>query len=82
MKNLVAPCGNRCDLCPSYFPNLKKYKKSDITNGWLRYHCYEREPDSIGCVGCLNDGKHVGRIVPLKYAAKAKNMIIVQNVRI
>lgn len=73
MGNLIACCGNRCDLCPSYFPNLKKYKKSDITNGWLRHHNYERDPDSIGCVGCLINGKHDRENCPIKICCESRD---------
>ena len=59
MSEIMGLCGYRCDLCPAYNDNIKnKNNRQKISEGWKRYFKSEVPPEKIGCVGCINEGKH------------------------
>lgn len=53
---LIAKCGNRCDLCPAYRENIRKYGEEQISAGWNKYLGFYLPPDKIECVGCHIEG--------------------------
>jgi hypothetical protein len=59
MKELLAKCGFRCDLCPAYYENIKSNEdKVKLSEGWQRVFGFNISPEEVECVGCHNEGKH------------------------
>jgi hypothetical protein len=74
MEKMIAKCGNRCDLCPAYYKNIDSFDKQKISDGWFKYHGFRKPADNIGCVGCLNEGKHDRENCPIKECADKRNL--------
>lgn len=67
MREVLSRCGYRCDLCPAYEPNLKTLAdRQRISEGWLKYFGFRIAPEEVGCVGCLNQGKHAYENCPVR----------------
>ena len=73
-KPILSKCGNRCDLCPAYCKNIDKFDKQKISDGWFKYHGFRKPAEDIGCVGCLNKGKHDREDCPIKECAEKRNL--------
>ena len=67
MEEILSKCGYRCDLCPAYDPNISELTdKQKISDGWFQYFGFRIFPEDIGCVGCLNEGKHADVDCPVR----------------
>jgi len=67
MTEILTRCGYRCDLCPAYDENLKaSADRQQISGGWFKYFGFQIPPEEIGCVGCLNEGKHADADCPVR----------------
>ncbi len=55
MHPILARCGNRCDLCLAYRPNIEKNPSNQqkLSDGWFKYFGFRIEPADIICNGCL-----------------------------
>ncbi|MDR3644824.1 MAG: DUF3795 domain-containing protein [Clostridia bacterium] len=53
---IIAKCGNRCDLCPAYRGNIGKFGAQAVSDGWHKYLGFYLAPEKIACVGCINEG--------------------------
>jgi len=57
MKEKMAVCGYRCDLCPVHKDNVKRIGKEEVKAGFIKYFNHELDFDvSDGCQGCPADG--------------------------
>ncbi|MEN8126226.1 MAG: DUF3795 domain-containing protein [Planctomycetota bacterium] len=57
MKEKMAVCGYRCDLCTVYKENLKHIGKNEVKAGFIKYFNHELDSDTLdGCQGCSADG--------------------------
>ncbi len=59
MQEIIARCGNRCDLCPLYQDNFSQADAPEINNLVYRCHNAGKGPKpryTPGCEGCLGDG--------------------------
>jgi hypothetical protein len=57
MKEKMAFCGYRCDLCPVHKDNVKRIGKDEVKAGFVKYFNHELDFDaSDGCKGCPEDG--------------------------
>jgi hypothetical protein len=69
---IIAGCGNRCDLCPLFIRNFKASKHDQIHLGLLRYH-HDRmgaRPDCRrGCDECLSGGSIARKGCPIRRCA-------------
>lgn len=68
MEQMLAYCGNRCDLCPVYDENLASsvLDRAQISDGLFQYFGFRIPPQEIGCVGCKNEGKHADPECPVR----------------
>ena len=55
MAEPIAICGNRCDVCPAYYSNVKALDREQVAGGWLRYHGFGVFFPEQGCRGCPPD---------------------------
>jgi hypothetical protein len=55
MKEILARCGYRCDLCSAYGPNIKSdADKQRACEAFAKYFGSRMQPEDIGpCAGCL-----------------------------
>lgn len=75
MSEIMGLCGYRCDLCPAYNDNIKdKDNRQEISEGWKRYFEFEIPSEEIGCVGCINEGKHADADCPVRPCALEKKV--------
>ena len=57
MKQIIAACGYRCDLCPVFEKNIGNSDKNKLSEGYLRYFDYKVSPEEIkSCGGCSKEG--------------------------
>jgi hypothetical protein len=59
MQELIARCGNRCDLCPLYKDNFSLADAEAVNSLLYKYHHAGEGPRphyARGCEGCLSDG--------------------------
>lgn len=74
-SELIAACGNRCDLCPAFNENASSlFLRKRISKGWKKYFDMEVLPDDINCVGCRNKGKVIDRHCPVRSCVR-KNSV-------
>lgn len=74
-SELIAACGNRCDLCPAFNENASSlFLRKRISKGWKKYFNMEIAPEEIDCVGCRNKGKVIDRHCPVR-ACVRKNSV-------
>lgn len=56
MKEMLARCGYRCDLCAARSKDPAVRQK--LVDGWRKYFRLQRyTAENVQCDGCLNDGK-------------------------
>jgi hypothetical protein len=61
MEPILTRCGNRCDLCLAYKPNVESHPedRTALSEGWFRYFGFRTPPDEIYCEGCMNPGARI-----------------------
>jgi hypothetical protein len=75
MKEIIAKCGYRCDLCPAYTENIKSEEdKKTVSEGWKRVFGFEVPPDEVECVGCHNKGKKADAGCPVRPCAVKRGL--------
>jgi len=75
MEEIITKCGYRCDICPAYIKNLKtQADKKKACDGFLKYYGFQMQPNKIGCVGCLNEGRHEDETCPVRPCVMEKNL--------
>ncbi len=54
-------CGNRCDLCLIYRPNVEKDdRRAEICRAWEKmWEGFHPDPAAVICDGCCNESEHV-----------------------
>jgi hypothetical protein len=73
MKEILARCGYRCDLCPGYSGNIHGLEdKQRCSDGWFKYIGVRYNPDEIGCQGCLNEEEIADPDCPVRPCVKEK----------
>jgi hypothetical protein len=62
MNKLIAVCGINCEECEAYIAtkNDDMEKRKELAEKWSKLYNTVLPPESINCVGCRVDGKHVG----------------------
>ena len=62
MDKLIAICGINCGECEAYIAtkNNDMEKRKEVAKEWSKLYNTELPPESINCVGCRVDGKHIG----------------------
>lgn len=53
---IIAKCGNRCDICPAYRENIAQYGAEAVSENWNRYLKFYLPADKIECAGCHAEG--------------------------
>ena len=55
MDPILTRCGNRCDLCLAYKPNVESQPelRPALSDGWFRYFGFRTPPEEIYCEGCM-----------------------------
>lgn len=75
MAEILTRCGFRCDLCPAYEPNLTSFAdRQRVSDGWLKYFAFRTRPEEVGCVGCLNGGRHAYESCPVRPCAMQRGL--------
>ena len=75
MKEILARCGYRCDLCPGYNGNLHTPEdKQRTSDGWFKYIGIRYSPDEIGCEGCLDEKEPADTECPVRPCVKEKGL--------
>lgn len=52
---VIAKCGNRCDLCPAYTDNVAQNGAETVSENWQRIYGFYVPPEKIACGGCDAD---------------------------
>ncbi len=64
MKDIVARCGFRCNLCLAYRDNIKSKKdQKRFRNGLLKYYGYQLTIEECYCDGCMTDDSENPRLL-------------------
>jgi len=67
MKEIIARCGYRCDLCPGYVENVSgPADQQRVHDGWLKYVGADVPLEEIGCKGCLAPGESPDSDCPVR----------------
>lgn len=75
MEEIITKCGYRCDICPAYIKNLKTTDdKQNACDGFNKYYGFQIQPNEIGCVGCLNEGRHEDENCPVRPCVMEKKL--------
>jgi len=77
MKELLARCGYRCDLCMAYKPNVEAHPDNPqrLSEGWKRYFGLRVPPEQILCDGCLAENPRLqDQDCPVRPCALEKNL--------
>jgi len=75
MKEILARCGYRCDLCPGYSGNIESAEDRQwCSDGWFRYIGIRYAPDEIGCHGCLDEEEPADPDCPVRPCVKEKGL--------
>jgi hypothetical protein len=55
MEPILTRCGNRCDLCLAYRPNIQDNpsNRQKLSNGFYKYYGFRLPPEQICCDGCM-----------------------------
>ena len=59
MHEIIARCGNRCNLCPLYRENFNPAEIEEVNERLYKYHHASQGPRpqyTKGCDGCLSEG--------------------------
>jgi|GEM_PF-722215 len=63
MAEILSHCGDRCDLCLAYRPNVEKQdERRYLHDNWKVYFELEIPVEKLICDGCLADGDDATRI--------------------
>lgn len=74
-REILAPCGNRCDLCPAFNENVSSlFMQAKISQGWEKYFGMNVPPGEVECVGCINKGKVIDRHCPVRPCVRKNNV--------
>ena len=49
MKEIIARCGARCDLCPAYKENINRFDKQTISDSWNCYYNFRIPSEELIC---------------------------------
>ncbi len=55
MEPVLTRCGNRCDLCLAYKPNIESHPsdRKKLSDGWFKYYGFRNPEEDIYCEGCM-----------------------------
>jgi Protein of unknown function (DUF3795) len=76
-QEIIAKCGNRCDLCLAYLPNVeKKDQRSLLSDAWFNIYGFRVPPQDIICTGCVSGENPVliDKECPVRPCVTAKNL--------
>ena len=60
---IIAMCGNRCDLCKAYAPNVEKEdRRAELSRAWKQYYDLNIPAEEMVCDGCRAEGPDVRRV--------------------
>ena len=75
MKEIVAMCGFRCDICPAYAPNIGTDEDARKTcEGFRACYGFQLKPGEVACAGCLNEGRHIDADCPVRPCVMEKGL--------
>lgn len=62
MVSLIAPCGIDCSICEAYIAtkNNDMEMKQKLADNFMKQFNKDIDPSTINCVGCNQDGLHIG----------------------
>ncbi len=65
-EKIFSKCGNRCDLCLIYRPNVEKEdRRIEICDVWKKiWDGFSPNPDTVICDGCCNESEQVELFSP------------------
>ncbi len=69
---MLSRCGNRCDLCLAYRPNVEACpsNRQTLSDGWFTYWGFRIPPERIVCDGCMaKDGHLIDEGCPVRPCA-------------
>lgn len=67
MKEIIAKCGYRCDLCPAFTENIRcEADRQSVSDAWRRLFGFEISLDQVECAGCHNQGNHPDSECPVR----------------
>ena len=73
MKEILAYCGYRCDLCAARSEDPAVRQK--LVDGWRKYFGHEMyTAENVRCDGCLSDGRHADVNCPVRPCAIEKGI--------
>lgn len=57
MEPILTRCGNRCDLCLAYKPNIEThpFDRKKLSDGWFKYYGFRTPEEEIYCEGCMQE---------------------------
>lgn len=71
MKERIACCGYRCDLCPAFKENITgEQDQQEVSDGWYKYYGFRIPPDEIYCDGCLPENCDNPRLIDADCAVR------------
>lgn len=79
MEPILTRCGNRCDLCRAYRPNIEHAQRptdrQKLSDGWFKYFGFRLPPEGISCDGCMVDnGRLLDADCPVRPCVIAKGL--------
>jgi hypothetical protein len=64
MKEKIALCGFRCDLCPGYKENVTGTEgRQEASDGWFKFYGFRVPQEEICCDGCPPPDAEDARII-------------------
>ncbi len=65
-EKVFSKCGNRCDLCLIFRPNVEKEdRRIDICNVWQKiWDGFHPDPRTVICDGCCNESEYAELFSP------------------
>jgi hypothetical protein len=77
MKEILAKCGYRCDICPAYAPNIgSELEAQKVCEGFHACYGFQLAPATVACAGCLNEGRHIDADCPVRPCVMDKGLDI------
>jgi hypothetical protein len=75
LRQIIAPCGYRCDLCPAFSGNIHgEEDRQKVSDGWFKYFGFRVAPEQINCDGCAGNNETLDKECPVRPCAKQKNL--------
>lgn len=76
MSEILTRCGNRCDLCLAYQPNIETHpeNRQKLSDGWFKYFGFRIPADEICCAGCMTDGPRLDGDCPIRPCVLGKGI--------